>query len=109
MVTPTETKDVAFIFSTLKRLSRVGKCQLAVKGGGHTPFAGSANINGGVTVDMSMMRGVDVNPHHNLTSIGAGERWGNIYRKLDAMGLSLSGGRVSKPGVAGLTTGGTSV
>lgn len=59
VVRPTETADVALIITTLKRLSSVGICQLAVRGGGHTPFAGSANINGGVTVDMSLMRGID--------------------------------------------------
>lgn len=109
VISPTKTKDVAIIFSTLKRLARVAKVQLAVRGGGHTPFAGSANINGGVTVDMRSMRGIDVSQDHKLTSIGAGERWGNVYRKLDAMGLSVNGGRVSKPGVAGLTTGGMSI
>lgn len=106
VVTPTETKDVALVLSTLKRLTTVRRVRLAVRGGGHTPFAGSANINGGVTVDMRAIRGIEVHQNHTLTSIGAGERWGNVYRKLDAMGLSVSGGRVSKPGVAGLTTGG---
>ena len=109
VVTPTKTKDVALILSTLKRLSRVAKVQLAIRGGGHTPFAGSANINGGVTIDMRSMRGIEVSHNRKLTSIGAGERWGNVYRKLDVMGLSVSGGRVSKPGVAGLTTGGMSI
>lgn len=100
---------MALVLSTLKRLARVAKVQLAIRGGGHTPFAGSANINGGVTIDMRSMRGIDVSHNRSLTSIGAGERWGNVYRKLDVMGLSVSGGRVSKPGVAGLITGGMSM
>lgn len=108
VVAPTNTKDVALILSTLNQLRRVEKVQLAIRGGGHTPFAGSANINGGVTVDMRSIRGIEISHDRKTTSIGAGEQWGNVYRKLDAVGLSVSGGRVSKPGVAGLTTGGMS-
>ena len=95
------------IIKTLKPLSELKECQLAVRGGGHTPFAGSANINGGVTLDMQLFTGVNVKQDHSLTSIGAGERWGDVYQQLDPLGLTLSGGRVSKPGVAGLTLGGT--
>lgn len=109
VVAPTSTKDVALILSTLKQLKRVAKIQLAIRGGGHTPFAGSANINEGVTVDMRSMRGIKISHDRKITSIGAGEIWGNVYRKLDAMGLSVSGGRVSETGVAGLTTGGMSI
>lgn len=64
-----KTEDVALIFSTLKRLTRVAKVQLAIRGGGHTPFAGSANINRGVTIDMRSMRGIDVSHNRTLTSI----------------------------------------
>lgn len=78
VVAPTKTEDVALIFSTLKRPTRVAKVQLAIRGGGHTPFAGSANINGGVTIDMRSMRGIDESHNRTLTSIGAGKRWGNV-------------------------------
>lgn len=106
VVRPTSKEDVATIVKTLRPLARAGRCQLAVKGGGHTPFAGSANINRGVTVDMDLINGIDVSPDRKITSIGAGERWGDVHRKLDAMALAVVGGRVSKAGVAGLILGG---
>lgn len=105
MGAPSITQDVALILSTLKRLSRFNTCHLAVKRVGHTPFSGSANIDKGVTVDMHLIRGIKLNAHRNITSVGAGERWGNAHRKLDALSVSVSGERVSKAGVAGLTTG----
>lgn len=83
-----------------------GNCSFAVRGGGHTPFAGAASIEDGVTIDFGSMNQVNVNQAQTITSIGAGARWGNVYSKLDAMNLAVSGGRVSNVGVAGLTLGG---
>ena len=83
-----------------------GNCSFAVRGGGHTPFAGAANIENGVTIDFGSMNQVTVNQNQTITSIGAGARWGSVYSTLDAMNLAVSGGRVSDVGVAGLTLGG---
>ena len=109
VVRPTKKLDISLIIKTLKSLSKLKSCQLAIKGGGHTPFAGSANIDGGVTLDLESFTGVDVNTERTLTSIGAGERWGNLYGTLDPLGLTVVGGRTSAPGVAGLTLGGQSM
>ena len=38
----------------------------------------------------------------------SGERWSSVYSQLDAQGLAVAGGRVSKVGDAGLIIGGTS-
>ena len=72
----------------------------------HTPFAGSANIQGGVTVDTSGLNQVTVALDKKSVSVGPGNRWGEVYSKLDALGLSTSGGRVASVGVGGLTLGG---
>lgn len=103
-MTPTSANDVSAAVIVLKQ----GNCSFAVRGGGHTPFAGAANIEDGVTIDLGSMIQVTVNQHQTITSVGAGARWGNVYSKLDAMNLTVSGGRVSNVGVAGLTLGGTS-
>lgn len=101
-VTPTSAEDVSVAVIVLN----MGKCSFAVRGGGHTPFAGAANIEDGVTIDLGSMNQVIVNQDQSVTSIGAGARWGNVYSELDAMNLAVSGGRVSNVGVAGLTLGG---
>ena len=80
--------------------------QLAIKGGGHTQYAGAANVDGGVTIDLSGLTGVSIDVRAGTASVGAGERWGNVYRTLGARDLTVAGGRVSPVGVAGLTLGG---
>ncbi|KAL8906165.1 MAG: hypothetical protein Q9207_002198 [Kuettlingeria erythrocarpa] len=80
--------------------------QLAIRGGGHTPWAGAANINKGITMDMQDLTGVQVDERTGIASIAAGERWARVYEQLATQGLAVAGGRVSKVGVAGLTTGG---
>lgn len=112
IVRPQSSEDVSTVLKLLGSISRYGtqigggRCQFAVRGGGHTPFAGSANIDKGVTVDLSQMNAVTVNENKSITSIGPGARWIDVYLKLDAMELAVPGGRVATVGVAGLITGG---
>lgn len=70
-------------------------------------WAGAANIQNGVTIDLSAMNTVTVSDDQQIASVGAGARWQDVYLKLDAMNLAVSGGRVNDVGVAGLTLGGT--
>ena len=72
-------------------------------------WAGSANIEDGVTIDLSALDHVEVVADEKVTKVGAGARWGDVYLKLDAMNLSVVGGRVYDVGVAGLTLGGLCV
>lgn len=73
----------------------------------HTPHAGSANIDGGVTIDLQSLNQVTVSSDQKFVGLGPGNRWGNVYSKLDPLGLAMVGGRVSAVGVGGLMTGGT--
>ena len=81
-------------------------CRFAIRSGGHTHWPGSANIHRGVTIDLRAMNHVNVNGERTVASIGAGATWVNVYLKLDAMELAVSGGRVADVGVGGLITGG---
>ena len=69
-------------------------------------WAGAANIQDGVAIDLSLMNSVEVSEDRHTTSVGPGARWHDVYNKLDALGLSVVGGRVSDVGVAGVTLGG---
>ena len=72
-------------------------------------WAGSANIQDGVTVDLSQMSDFNVLTNQSVVSVGPGCRWGDVYKKLDPLGLAVVGGRVETVGVAGLTIGGNAV
>jgi FAD/FMN-containing dehydrogenase len=65
-----------------------------------------ANIQGGITIDLSRLNTIDVSPDHSYVSVGAGNRWSDVYSKLETLELAVSGGRWGNVGVGGLLTGG---
>ena len=69
-------------------------------------WAGAANIQDGVTIDLGLMNDVTVSRDKAIASVGSGARWQDVYLKLDAMNLSVAGGRVYDVGVGGLLLGG---
>ena len=102
-ILPTCSEDVAFTMAILVTHA----CKFAVRGGGHMSWAGAANIDAsGVTIDLSAMKQVEVSDDRTITSVGGGARWEDVYLKLDALDLAVSGGRVAAVGVGGLITGG---
>lgn len=108
IVTPENTADVATTVRTLGFWMKwsVQQCQFAIRSGGHAPAVGAANIDGGVVIDLRVLSEVVVNEEKTVASVGPAARWGNVYMKLDAMDLSVVGGRVFDVGVGGLMTGG---
>ncbi|KAG8532442.1 uncharacterized protein KY384_002319 [Bacidia gigantensis] len=108
VVRPNSAQDVSTIIKTLTQCNDANSdpCSFAIRGGGHTPWAGSANIEGGVTIDMKEMNEIDVNKDQAIVSVGAGAIWGEVYKKTDSLGLSVVGGRGASIGVGGLLTGG---
>lgn len=106
VVRPRNAREVANIVNDIRSSALSGHTQLAIKGGGHTTWAGSANIDKGITLDLRNLTGVHVDSHTKIASLGAGERCRSVYEELGAQGLAVVGGRVSRVGVAGLITGG---
>ncbi|KAG6035664.1 hypothetical protein E4U41_005995 [Claviceps citrina] len=99
---PESAADVSLAVLT----SRVTGCAFAVKSGGHAASAGASNIDGGLAIDLRALNQVVVSADRKQTSVGAGNVWSDVYRKLAPMGLTVIGGRVSDVGVGGLTLGG---
>ena len=113
IVRPRDANEVPIAVSVLtgRNAQDRGKsgCKFAVRGGGHTQFAGSANIADGATIDLGAISQVVVGADRTVTSVGAGARWEDVYTKLDPTVLTVVGGRSNRVGVAGLTTGGNNV
>ena len=84
---------------------RENQLELSIKGGGHN-IAGLALSDGGVTLDMSALRGVSVDPEARLARVGAGCTLGDVDRATQEHGLATTLGFVSATGAAGLTLGG---
>lgn len=78
---------------------------LSIKAGGHN-IAGLAVCEGGLTLDMSRMRGVWVDPTARTARAQAGCLLGDIDRETQLHGLAAVLGFVSNTGTAGLTLGG---
>ena len=78
---------------------------LTVKGGGHN-IAGLAVCDGGLMMDMSLLRGVQVDPARRVARAEPGCLLGDVDRETQAHGLAAILGFVSATGCAGLTLGG---
>ncbi|RFU26415.1 hypothetical protein B7463_g9924, partial [Scytalidium lignicola] len=101
---PETPQDVSTAVTILA--SPQSECKFAIKGRAHMPAAGFANIDDGVTIDMTRLSSVSVNEDHTVASIGAGASWLDVYQFLDPLGLSVAGGRNGLVGVGGLSLGG---
>ncbi len=78
---------------------------LAVRGGGHN-IAGSAVCDGGLTIDLSRMRSVRIDPFARRAYVEPGATLGDFDHEAQAFGLATPLGINSTTGVAGLTLGG---
>jgi len=87
------------------RLGRSAGLEVAVRGGGHN-VAGRSTTNGGLMIDLSLMRSVHVDPRRRTARAEGGVVWRELNRETQAHGLAVTGGAVGSTGVAGLTLGG---
>jgi FAD/FMN-containing dehydrogenase len=87
------------------RFARDNDLLLCIKGGGHN-IAGLAAADGALMLDMSLMRGVWVDPRKKLARAQAGCLLGDVDRETQVHGLAAVLGFVSLTGIAGLTLGG---
>jgi hypothetical protein len=81
--------------------------EFAVRAGGHMLFAGAANIDCGVTVDMRGFNTTTLSEDKALAYIGGGSVFSSeVYPALVPHNLTVLGGRFPGIAVGGFTTGG---
>ena len=78
---------------------------LAVRGGGHD-WAGRALSDGGLTIDLSGMRRVTVDPVAKIAEVSGGATAADLVAAAQPFGLTAATGSAGSVGMAGLTLGG---
>ena len=78
---------------------------VSIRGGAHN-VAGHAVGDGGVMIDLSLMRAVHVDPEARRARVEGGATWGDLDRETQVFGLATPGGLISDTGIAGLTLAG---
>ena len=96
-----DAADVA----TALRFARTHGLLVAVRGGGHS-FPGHSVCDDGMVIDLSLMKGIRVDPDARTARVQAGCCSGNSTRATQDYALAVTAGIVTHTGVAGLTLGG---
>jgi len=86
-------------------LARTLALDIAVRGGGHN-VAGRATIDGGLLIDLSLMKGIHVDVDARTARAQGGVLWREFNRETQVHALATTGGVVGSTGIAGLTLGG---
>ena len=78
---------------------------LSVRGGGHSAPGYGVN-DGGMVLDLSLMKQITVDPVRRTARVQGGVLWLELDVATQAHDLAVTGGTVSNTGVGGLTLGG---
>jgi FAD/FMN-containing dehydrogenase len=97
----TNPQDVAQVIG----FAREHDLRIAIRGGGHNG-AGLGTVDGGVVIDLSPLRTVEVDPENRTVRAGGGCRWGDVDTATGEYGMATPSGIISTTGVGGLTLGG---
>jgi FAD/FMN-containing dehydrogenase len=96
--------DVADVMTAVN-FGRDNNLRIAIRGGGHNG-PGLGSVDDGVVIDLSMMKGVRVDPAARTARVGAGCTQGDVDHATHAFGLAVPAGIISTTGIAGLTLSG---
>ncbi|KAK7953148.1 FAD-binding domain-containing protein [Apiospora saccharicola] len=97
---PKSNEDISAFLKHVGLRALSGEIPIAIYGAGCQPLRGCANVQNGITVNLSSLKGLTIGD--GRVSIAAGERWGSVYEELGKKGLGVAGGRSAKSGIGGL-------
>ncbi|KAI1501826.1 hypothetical protein F5X99DRAFT_418254 [Biscogniauxia marginata] len=104
IVQPKTKEDVSTFVKTINPFVLSGEAAFAIVGGGRQPAPGCSNIEGGITLNLGLLTGIEIKD--GVVSIAAGETWGPVFDSLVEQGLGCSGSRLCKGGIGGLALSG---
>jgi FAD/FMN-containing dehydrogenase len=85
--------------------ARQNNIPLSIRSSGHN-VTGCSVCDGGIVIDLSRMKGIEIDSQSKKVRAQAGVTWGELDHETQAFGLATTGGRVSTTGIAGVTLGG---
>lgn len=94
---PKSADEVPVFIRTIRPYALKGEAPLAILGARQLPALECNNIQGGITLNLSLLTSISVKD--DTVSVAAGERWRSVYEKLDILRLSVVGGRSAKNGI----------
>jgi FAD binding domain/Berberine and berberine like len=86
-------------------VAREHRLLVSIRGGGHN-ITGNAVCDGGLMIDLSPMRRIDIDAGARTVRAEAGVIWRELDQATQAFGLATTGGVVAETGIAGFTLGG---
>lgn len=96
--------DAADVISAVQ-FGREAGLDIAVRGGGHNG-GGLGSVDDGLMIDLSLLRGVRIDPRQRTADVAGGCQLGDIDHAAGTFGLATPGGIISTTGIGGLTLGG---
>jgi FAD/FMN-containing dehydrogenase len=78
---------------------------VAVRGGSHS-IPGFSTCDSGIVIDLSPMKGIEVDPSGGTAVAEGGVLWQELDAATQEHGLAVTGGLISTTGIAGFTLGG---
>jgi FAD/FMN-containing dehydrogenase len=97
-------KDVTDVITAIN-FGRTHRMPVAIRGGGHNG-PGLGTCDGGLVIDLSPMRAIQIDPSHNTVRVEGGCTWAEVDKATHEFGLAVPSGIVSSTGVGGLALGG---
>jgi FAD/FMN-containing dehydrogenase len=101
IVRPASIADVM----QMVRLAREFHLPASVRGCGHS-VSGKSVADDAMMIDLSLMKGIQVNPGARSAVVQGGAKWGDFDKECERYQLATTGGVISSTGVCGLTLGG---
>lgn len=101
IVRPVDAIDVSHVVS----LARETGMDLAIRSGGHS-LAGFSTLDDGIVLDLSSMKGLEIDVEQRTAWAEAGLNSGEFTAKVAEYGLATGFGDTASVGLGGLTTGG---